>query len=356
MLSISFRNPVIESDMVEIDSFIDGYSSFKDKNILVSGASGMIASYLVAYFIWLNEVKNANIQIFAIIRNKHKAELRFGDFLNKTYFHLVNMDITYPLNFDFSIDYVIHAASLASPQSYGIYPVETILPNVVGTNNLLSFCKDKKIDKFLFFSSGAVYGSISNVEKIEESTMGTMDFLLPGNCYGESKRCGESLCKAYFREYGIPTAIARIHHTYGPTAEIENDKRVFSEFVNSIINDKDIIIRGDGLAKRAFCYLTDAVISLLIILLNGENGEVYNIGNPNEYISIGQLAKVLVDLFPEKEIKIIKEIKGDECARSPEKKEAPLSIDKIIELGYSPKVNVSNGFLKTINALIYERE
>ncbi len=353
MLIIDYNNPIIIQDMRTIDDSIDSVLLF-GKSVYISGASGMIASYLIAYLIWLNEQKSAKIQIFAGIRNKEKAYKRFGEYIEKPFFHLVLKDVIFPLSVEKKIDYIIHAASLASPQFYGIYPVETMLPNIIGSYNLLEYSKANDVKSFLFLSSGAVYGTISDIAEINESSIGTFCFTSKGNEYGESKRSGEALSIAYWREYRVPIKIARIHHTYGPTVDINEDKRVFSEFVSNIIRRENIVLKSSGLSKRAFCYISDVISGLLKILLSEEDGAVYNIGNPDAYISIADLADCLVELFPDRELSVIRDIRNETgyCA-SPEEKYVPLCVDKLKKLGWKNQVGIKEGFKRTIAAIEY---
>ena len=355
MFKIDFDNLIIRQDMEQIDSCLSKEKlCLYNKSIFVSGASGMIASYLMAYLIWLNETQGASIHIYAGIRNKEKAYLRFGNYAEKPYFSIIAQDINEPIIANQKFDYIIHAASLASPQYYGCMPVETMLPNIIGTNNLLKKAMIDHSTSFLFFSSGSVYGSIEGHDVIEEGAIGTFDFQAKGNVYGESKRCGEALCRSYFNEFGIPIKIARIHHTYGATADIEQDTRVFSEFAADIINCRDIVLKSSGEARRSFCYITDTISGLLKILLFGENGEAYNIGNPNEYISIAELANTLVELFPEKRLHVVsghREEKGYNA--STEKRIIPVSVEKIENLEWKPVVSIQEGFTRMIHAIEY---
>ena len=229
-----FNNSILHEDMNNMYKIHNNWNELKNQKIYVSGGAGMIASYLILFLIFLNENYNYNIIIYAGIRTIEKGNRIFGDYMNKPYFHRIEKDVILPLNEDLELDYIVHAASLASPLYYGKVPVETMLPNVVGTYELLEYARKHVIKSFCFFSSGSVYGSVQNTACVQEETVGQLDFLNLGNCYGESKRCGEALCKAYCSEYQVPVKMIRIHHTYGPTMDTENDKRVFSEFVNNI--------------------------------------------------------------------------------------------------------------------------
>lgn len=350
-MSMDFlENSIIKEDMERIDAAQASWDAFDHKCVYITGASGMIASYLTMFFIYLQEVKGIKVQIYAGIRNAEKARKRFGDYIEKPYFHLMSKDVILPVDETLNLDYIIHAASLASPQYYGKMPVETMLPNVVGTYHILEYARKHPVENVLFFSSGSVYGSISNVESIEEHTKGAMDFLAVGNFYGESKRCGEALGKAYFLEHGVPAKSIRIQHTYGPTLDIDQDKRVFSEFVHNIVHDQDIVLKSDGAAKRAFCYITDMIAAIFAVMLHGENGESYNAGNDKEYISILELAQTLVTLFPEKNLQVIREQRCDQgYSASTEVRTIPINLEKLKGLGWQPTCSIKEGFYRTIS-------
>lgn len=352
MFRIDYSNPIIENDMKELHGSLPESKDLFDKSVYVSGANGMIASYIVGYLAWLNERFNAGISIYVGIRNTDKGVNRFGDLLDKDYMHVISQDVLTPLSDDLDIDYIIHAASLASPQYYGTNPVETMLPNLVGTNNLLDYSRKHDVKGFLFLSSGAVYGTVVGNDEMFEESQGVLDFLDLGNAYAESKRSGEALCVAYNKEYGVRTLISRVHHTYGPTVDIENDSRVYSEFIRNIIDRKDIELKSSGEALRAFCYITDTVSGLLKTLLCGEGGKAYNLGNPYEYISIYDLACKLTHQFSDRNIKVVCKAREDAGYRSCAAPfNAPVNIDKLVGLGWKPHVSLSDGFARTVSAI-----
>ncbi len=338
---------VISEDMDMIYRARKNWDEFKESSVFISGASGMLASYIVMFLIYLNEKHNFKIKIFAGIRQKHKASMRFGLFAERDYFNIIEGDIC-DFNLEVKLDYIIHAASLASPQFYGRMPVETMLPNIVGTYKLMEYSKEHSIKSFLFFSSGAVYGD-SEKNIITEDLAGEFDFLAPGGVYGESKRCGEAMCFAYSREYGIPVKCIRIHHTYGPTLDLENDKRAFSEFIKNIINNQNIVLKSDGSQKRAFCYLTDGIAAILKVLLNGKNQESYNLANSEQFVSIKQLAEILISLYPEKKLHIDYRQREDKgYLNLAQTSSVVCSTEKIQKLGCKFEVDIREGFKRTI--------
>lgn len=349
------ENQIYLEDMEAIYLSRNGWSEFNNSSVYISGASGMIASYICMFLIYLNEKHGFNISIYAGVRNLKKAEKKFGEYINKNYFKLITSDVNQGISDEIDVDYIIHAASLASPQFYGKMPVETVLPNIIGTYKLLEYSKQKNVKSFLFFSSGAVYGTIDNCDSIREEMAGEFDYLQTGNFYGESKRCGEMMTRAFWLEYGVPAKSIRIHHSYGPTMDIENDSRVFSEFVGNIINGQNIVMKSKGTAKRAFCYMSDAVSAMYKVLLDGTNGESYNMGNDVEFITISDLAERLVSLFPEKELIVeFKDRIDDGYVASNSVKTVTVDLTKIRSIGWEPKVSVDEGFYRTVKAIEIE--
>ncbi len=345
-------NPVITDDMKAIFDSRKTWEPLYHSSVLVTGAGGMIASYIVFFLIYLNEYKNAGITIHAGIRKKEKAAARFGSYVEKDYFRLFSRDATEPIPSDISADFIFHAASFASPQYYGKSPVETMAPNLIGTWQLLEHARRNPVKSMVFFSSGSIYGQLpEGTVDVGESDLGIMDFLNAGNCYGESKRAGEALCKAYCTEYDIPVKSCRIHHTYGPTMDPFHDTRVFAEFTGNILKNQNIIMKSSGTNKRSFCYITDTVAGILTVLLDGTGGESYNIANPSAYLSVRELAELLVGLFPEKNLSVLQQERKDEGYASNPARRTNVSVKKLEALGWKAHIPPEEGFLKTIQAL-----
>ena len=246
---------------------------------------------------------------------------------------------------------------MASPQYYQTDPVGTLMPNCVGTYQLLELARKKATQGFLFFSSGEIYGNIpQSVTEVFENTVGLIDPAKLRSCYGESKRMGETMCRAWSHQYGIPTKSVRIYHTYGPTCDPKHDERVFSEFVGNIINGQDIIIKSDGKSSRAFCYITDATDAFFRILHKGQSGETYNMGNSECLISVRELAETLVNCFPEKNLRVIteKRLPDSVYMESPVKEMQIINTDKLRGLGWKPHIGIEEGFRRTVESLMMD--
>ncbi len=338
---------IIQEDINSIINEDLPWENFKGKTILITGANGFLPAYLSYVFIYLNKLKDYHIELILLCRNKEKAELKFAQFLEDKNIQLLIHDVNEPISIEQNIDIIIHAASQASPKFYGIDPVGTINANILGTSNLLKLAYEKKCENFLYFSSSEVYG-IGNTDgnPIAENDFGYMDPTNVRACYGEGKRAGETLCVSWMHQYNVPVKIVRPFHTYGPGMDL-TDGRVYADFISDLVNNKDIEMKSDGLAVRAFCYLKDATIGFLYILLKGKNGQAYNLGNINGRSSIIELAEKLVDLFPQKKLKLIKKEADENYIRSLVNINLPNST-KLGNLGWNPTTTIDEGFKRTV--------
>ena len=352
-------NLILKQDMEDIYSRRTDWDIFDGKTVLLTGAYGMLASYLVYFFFYLKEGKNINVKLMAVVRNKEKFYKKFRDLDSIDECNVIERNLSQKLEISTDVDYIIHAASLASPQYYSVCPVDVLQPNTIGNYNLLQLAKEKQVKGYLLFSTGDVYGAV-NVESglIGEETFGSMNTLDIHNCYSESKRMAETMCKAFQVQYNVPTKIARIAHTYAPTMDIENDPRVFASFVKNIVNRQDIVMKSSGAGKRSFCYITDAVAGYFAVLLDGKAGEAYNVCNTSQYVSIRQLADCLANLYPDRHIHVVQKERSAEEHYTENVlllgSESTPDNAKLKNLGWEAKVSIRDGFDRVVRYL--ERE
>ena len=253
----------------------------------------------------------------------------------------MNYDITKPLEINQDIDHVIHAAGIASPHYYRMYPLETLDVAISGTRNMLNVAKEKK-SKFLFFSSSEIYGDpdLKNIPT-SEKYRGSVSTLGPRSCYDEGKRVGETLSYIFQNQYNVYTNIVRPFNFYGPGMQ-EKDYRVLPNFASRIKAKLPLQVYGKGSQTRTFCYITDAIVGIFKIIIDGKEGEAYNIGNPNPEITMMDLVKTIRNVtnteIPFEIIDYPDTYPSDEPNRR-----CP-NIQKAIEqIDYNPRVNIDEG-------------
>lgn len=235
-----------------------------------------------------------------------------------------------PLDGNINFHYIIHAASDASPNFFVKKPVEVIKSNIIGVFNLMDYGINHDLKRFLFLSSGEIYGE-GDGSVFEENSSGYINTMLPRSCYPSAKRAAETLCVSYGVEYGIDAVIARPCHTYGPYFS-ESDNRVYAQFIRNVLEGQNIVMKSYGHQFRSWCYVVDCASALLYILLKGKNGEAYNIADNSSNISIRELAEIVAEIGGRK---VVVELPSDEeKAGFNVVKKSIFSTDKLKSLGW----------------------
>ena len=342
-------NKIIDEDLMQIIEENNGLKELYNQTVMITGASGLIGSYFVNTLIKLNEDFSANIKIIPVIRNLDKLN---KDILNKDYVYPLVQDVVNPIKCEEDVDYVIHAASPASPPLMREKPVETNFANTVGTANALTFAKEHNAKKFLFISSREVYGqNISDQKYFHEDDVGVINQLIPRNSYAESKKAAENMCLGFNEEYGLDTKIVRLGQTFGPGMNI-NGGMVHTEFLKMLLNNEDIVLLSDGSSLRTYTYISDAISAMFKIILKSKD-MVYNAVNNQNEVSIKELAEIIINLCPEKKSKLIFDIQEEKEGYDYKTfKFCLISSEKIRdELGWNPKYSVDEGFKRTLEFL-----
>ena len=299
--------------------------------ILVAGGTGFIGSNLCEKLI------NQGHYVICLDNNSTGSMDNIKHLRSNLNFEFIRHDITNPINLE--IDQIYHLACPASPKAYQENAIKTIKTNVLGTLNLLGLAKRTK-SKFLFTSTSEVYGDPKIHPQIE-SYWGNVNPIGIRSCYDEGKRLAEAAIYEYNRIHKIDVKIARIFNTYGPKMN-PDDGRVISNFINQVLNNKDITIYGEGTQTRSFCYIDDMIDGLVKLMDSNQKGPI-NLGNPNE-ISIKNIA-ILINKLVEKNnnLKYMDLPQDDPCIRCPD-------INKAINLlNWKPQIHLEEGLIKTIN-------
>ena len=336
---------IIYEDCIQIIKDND-VEKLRNKSFLITWASGMIWSYVAYVLKVLNDEYGMNIKIFLNVRDKKKLDNKL---LNDSMVSIIEQDVCLPFYVEWPLDYIVHAASPASPKIMKDYPFETNAANTIGTYNTLMLAKEKKVLWYLFISSREIYWEPMDWINVftEEWLLGQVNPLVPRNGYAEWKKAAENMCVSMHDEYWINTKIVRLAHTYRPWMSV-NDGRVQADFLKNIINNEDIVMKSDGSSMRTYTYISDAVNGLFKVLLSGKD-IVYNISDDEE-ISIKDLANILVSLS--KQCKLVMNIDDWFSKWNASFKRGTLSNEKIKkDLSWYPKYNIKNGFKRTIKYL-----
>jgi len=353
------NNQAYQQELLEICNMDLALDILKNQRILVTGANGMICSYLVDLFMKVNSQKKLNLHITALVRSEEKGKARFADYLESENFLLLAGDVCQIEVFDNHFwDYIIHGAGNAHPIAFATQPVETMMSNILGSVNLLNYALSRKtvdeVKKILFLSTGEIYGHapIEQENGWKENEFGMIDSMDIRSCYPESKRAAETLFCSYEKEYGIHSVIIRLAYIYGATITEENS-RADAQFLRNAARGEDILMKSTGSQFRSYCYLQDAACAILVALLNGKSGEAYNVANKDSNLTILEYAKQLATTFGV-EIKMELSETVEKAGYSKMKQEI-LDASKLEKLGWMPQNNINQGLQKIKNILKDER-
>jgi len=296
---------VENSDMSAICSALSTeFGAAAGKTIAITGAAGFLGFYLSkALCFWNTQVSpSEKINVVLLDAFMRGRPAWINELEREANFNVLTKNVIEPIPSELAdSDYIIHAASIASPVYYREHPIETMDANVTGLRNILDFAVErqsnsKPLKGILYFSTSEIYGDpdADNIPTAE-TYRGFVSCTGPRACYDESKRYGETLCVNFARQHKVPVTIARPFNNYGPGLKI-TDKRAPPDFANDILNGRDIILLSDGSPTRTFCYIADAVIGYYKVLFNGQAGEPYNIGNDSPEVSIREFAQLNVSV------------------------------------------------------------
>lgn len=348
---ITYSNTVVQNDIEEILSRDIEWGKLNNKTVLITGASGMLATYLVYTLMGLNIKQRLNIKVIGLVRNEQKARAKFSDFVNHTNFKLLVQDVTSPISIEGEVDYIVHAAGNASPKYILSDPVGIIKANTIGTLNILELAKEKNVENILYLSTREIYGRMpSEISSIEEGDYGIVNCKELRSCYPESKRVSETIFESYYHQYNIPYNSVRLAHAYGPGMDINEDGRVMADLISDVVNYRDLVLKSDGSAVRAFCYINDAVYGMFKVMLEGKIGEAYNIANETEPIMICDVANQLVEIFDDRKIKVMYDIPKEQSAGYSKMGRVQLNTSKLEYLGWSCEVSLQEGLIRTVRS------
>jgi len=333
---------LLQSDIAEIcERLGDAAHDFAGKTVLLTGGRGFLGRYFMEIFAYLNQhVLKKPVTLVAadnlITAGKEGAQV--ADYPHTTF---LQHDVIQPMKWKGRLDYVIHAAGIASPFYYRAYPLETLEVAITGTRNMLKLATEHKA-RFTFFSSSEIYGDPDAKHvPTPESYRGHVSCQGPRACYDESKRVGETLCYIFHGEHGTATNTIRPFNVYGPGMQ-ETDYRVLPNFASRIKGGHPLNVYGSGNQTRTFCYITDAMVGFLLVILRGVPGEAYNIGNPKPEISMVELVQTIETVLNKPVAHNVVEYPDSYPADEPNRRCPDIRKAKL-QLKFDPSVDLDEG-------------
>lgn len=314
------------------------------QRVLVTGGAGFIGSHLC------ERLLNDGYEVVCVDNLITGSEKNIEHLVSNPNFKFINADVS---DSRFSgearsssvgqlpaSDFIFHLASPASPIDYQNHPEETLLANSVGTLNILNLAKSSGA-KVLIASTSEVYGDPKESPQ-KETYWGNVNSFGPRSNYDESKRFAESATYVFLHKYDIDVRLVRIFNTYGPNMQV-NDGRVVSNFINQAIKNEPLTIYGDGTQTRSFCFVTDLVDGLVkAMFTDGTKGEVFNLGNPEEY-SMNDLAAKIKEMTESQSEIVYKDLPPDD----PKQRRPDITKAERV-LNWKPQIRVDEGLQKTI--------
>ena len=322
------------------------WDAFNNSRILVTGGTGLIGSMITKLFLLRNEFYNSNVKILSVVRDSSRAQNQISMYPNHETVVFIEGSIESVDFSSFAADYVVHTAAPTKSSFFIENPVETIDAIVLGTRNVLNFARDAKVKAIVNVSSMESYGTLDD-ENVTEDKLGFIPLDSLRSSYPESKRLSELLVYAYSQEYELNATSLRLAQTFG-AGITENENRVFKYFCDQIMNNEDIVLKSTGETKINFCYLTDAIKAILILLTNGSGGEIYNASGESYNMTIKQVAQWLLEHHGSSN-RLIIDVNDNEMYAPVNR--MILNSDKLKMLGWKSEIDIKEAYLRLIESL-----
>lgn len=340
------RNERYREDLKSALHGIVNYQALYHKKILITGATGLIGSFLTDMLLYADQTEQADIQVYALGRNARRLRDRFRSFQDRKELHFLVQDVMEPLQLEERVDYIIHAAGDGYPAAFKEHPVETMTPAVIGTYQLLDYARRVHAERFLYVSSGEIYGKLAGGRHaFTEKEQGYIDSMAVRSCYPEAKRCAEAMSVSFWEQYKVQTVVARLSHTYGAGTGA-GDNRATVQFLKEALNGRNIRLYSAGNQLRSYVYVADSVSGLMTVLLRGEAGEAYNVGNTQSAVTIAQFAQILAETAGRQ--CLMEQPTEDEAKEQTPIEYAVLDTGKLQQLGWKPQYDIHDGISQMV--------
>ena len=336
-------NKIVEQDIENIykNSFID-WNLLKNKTIFITGANGSIGQFLVYVLLYANEKLKLKLTVIASVRNIKNAKINFRSKLHSKALKIYQKDVLNEIKYKGKVDYIVHCANGTQSRYFIEHPVDTFNVAVFGTDNILKFALKKKCQSIVYLSSMEVYGTITSEGKLSEKDLGEIDIQEARSSYPMGKRAAETLCFSYAHEYNLPVKIARLAQVVNSNIDY-NDPRLYAYLARCIVEKKDIVLNTSGNTISSFCYITDAINAILLLLLKGENGNSYNVSAAS-----ARIKELAADLAEKYGVSLKFDINNTKIY--PKETMLDLNTEKLEQLGWKPLISYEKMYYNLISS------
>ena len=332
----------LEEDLQKLSAYIKE-KNFENSRVLITGATGLIGSLCVKAFL-----KSGDIHVIGLARNSDKVKSMFPEDKNLSF---VYQDIISPLSDEIECDYIVHTANSTTSKYFMTNPVEVIESIYTGTKQVLNYALKHKVKGIVYLSSMEVFGEVHTEARLSEEQLGYLDIQNIRSCYSESKRLAELLCKSYAEEYGLPVCVARLAQTFGAGIP-KSENRVFAQFARSSVMGRNIVLHTNGQSMGNYCYTTDVIKALILLLKEGKKGEAYTVVNEETTRTIKEVAQMVAENFSDGCSKVIFDIPENTRYGYAPATKMKLSSKKLRELGWKPEFSLKEMFERMIPDLM----
>lgn len=325
--------------------------------ILITGAAGFLCSTVLDVLAELNRTAGRKpCRVIGLDNFRTGLPERLEHLASEPSFRFETHDVTTPFRPGEPVDWILHGAGIASPTFYRKYPLETIDVNVGGLRQMLDLSRETSARGVLYISTSEIYGDPDPASvPTSETYRGSVSCTGPRACYDESKRLGETLCVTYHQLYRTPVKVVRPFNVYGPGQRLD-DRRIIPDLMAAALAKKPLVLLSDGRATRAFCYVADFIAGMLSVLLAGDAGEAYNVGNDQE-VTVRTVAETVASIAAEPPLEVVFSASADpEYLTDNPQRRCPVLAKVRRKTGYSPRFPLRAGLERTYRSYREENE
>jgi UDP-glucuronate decarboxylase len=349
--TIGTGNQIIRADIRTLaEELRETLAPLAGTTLLVTGGSGFLCSYLLEAISFLNDsVFEQPCRLISVDNLRSGTAARVAHLTDRPEFRFIPHDVSEPLDPGEPVHWIIHGAGIASPTFYRRYPLETVDVNAGGTRRMLELARRDSVRSMLYISTSEIYGDPDpQFIPTPEDYRGNVSCTGPRACYDESKRMAETLCAIYHNLFQMPVKVIRPFNVYGPGQRLD-DRRIVPDLISAVLDRRSLVLHSDGRATRSFCYVSDAIRAIFIILLSDANGESFNVGNDEREISILDFAHELARIAGPPQLDVVHQTSDDPQYLTDNPQRRCPDLTKLrTRFEWQPKISLSEGLRRTL--------